>query len=350
MNAGAAVTNYREEYSERARMEEERNLTTEYRKRVEGMPQSEGNGLNNLYIRFFRVAERRIVSNEVSQGIVSFISAYSWLDGLSHPGMRHRILTNFDKIYIDNLHGDRKISEYAPDGQTSETVFKVAGMSPGILVGTAVSTLVRTRSGASAELRYRDFTEAKASVRRAALLAAVREETKPYKTSQPNPALGLPFKPRDIGLDYLSWPRVPELFVEGFPCIKTSRDPLLVDLDWERLEARIKDYFNSEITDAEFAINVPSAMTSTKRFDAVETRRKLQQRGYRPWQIVRVVYRPFDARWLYWEPTTKLLDEKREQFVASRAAMDLALILPRIKSRQCGWTSSCIWVCRSKHG
>ena len=316
-------------YAGIAKIEEERNLTTEYKTPVEGLPRPEGNGLNNLYIRFFRVAERRIVSNEVSQGIVSFISAYSWLDGLSHPVMRHRILSNFDQIYIDNLHGDRKISEYAPDGQTSETVFAVAGMSPGILVGTAISTLVRTGNRASSELRYRDYTDAKASARRAALLASVRDEPRPYHMLQSNPALGLPFKPRNVGPEYLNWPRVPDLFSEGFPCIKTSRDPLLIDVDRERLEARMKDYFNSAISDPDFGSNVPSAMTSTQRFDAVETRRNLQQRGYRPWQVVRVVYRPFDARWLYWEPTTKLLDEKREQFVASRAPMDLALILPR---------------------
>ena len=30
--------------------------------------------------------------------------------------------------------------------------------------------------------------------------------------------------------------------------------------------------------------------------------------------IVRYVYRPFDNRWLYWEPETKLLDEKRSDY------------------------------------
>jgi Type ISP C-terminal specificity domain len=29
---------------------------------------------------------------------------------------------------------------------------------------------------------------------------------------------------------------------------------------------------------------------------------------------VRYTYRPFDVRWLYWEPETKLLDEKRSEY------------------------------------
>jgi len=50
-------------------------------------------GLHDLYIRFFRLAERRIA--EVgARGIISFISNFSWLDGQSHPVMRDRLLRN----------------------------------------------------------------------------------------------------------------------------------------------------------------------------------------------------------------------------------------------------------------
>src|SRR5437870_9546359 len=40
----------------------------------------------------------------------------------------------------------------------------------------------------------------------------------------------------------------------------------------------------------------------------------LLQHGFRPENIVRYCYRPFDVRWLYWEPETKLLDEKRTEY------------------------------------
>ena len=55
-------------------------------------------------------------------------------------------------------------------------------------------------------------------------------------------------------------------------------------------------------------------MEDTGRFDAVETRDYLRSRGFLPKAIVPFDYRPFDRRWLYWEPETKLLDEKRSDY------------------------------------
>jgi predicted helicase len=101
------------------------------------------------------MADRRIVE-KTGKGIVSSISNYSWLDGLSFTGMRERYLEVFDRICIDNLHGDRKISEYAPDGRTSETVFAIGGKSPGITIGTAVSIVVRSTGSGRANVLYRD--------------------------------------------------------------------------------------------------------------------------------------------------------------------------------------------------
>ena len=66
----------------------------------------EGQGLNDLYVRFFRMAERRI-AEKTGRGVVCFISNYSWLDGLSFTGMRERYLEAFDAIRIDCLNGDK---------------------------------------------------------------------------------------------------------------------------------------------------------------------------------------------------------------------------------------------------
>ena len=123
-------------------VDEERELSEAYRT-TNQVRRPEGQGLNDLYVRFFRMAERRIVE-KTGRGIVCFISNYSWLDGLSFTGMRERYLEAFDAIRIDNLHGDRIISEYAPDGRTSETVFALRGQSPGIKVGTSIALFSRS--------------------------------------------------------------------------------------------------------------------------------------------------------------------------------------------------------------
>jgi hypothetical protein len=59
----------------------------------------------------------------------------------------------------------------------------------------------------------------------------------------------------------------------------------------------------------------PAAMADTPRFNADETRDVLRKRGIMMEQILRHVYRPFDVRWLYWEPDTDLLDRKRPQYI-----------------------------------
>src|SRR5262249_47534202 len=58
----------------------------------------------------------------------------------------------------------------------------------------------------------------------------------------------------------------------------------------------------------------PGAMESTARFNAEQVRDYLRKRGFQAQNFVRYCYRPFDVRWLYWEPETKLLDEKRSEY------------------------------------
>jgi Type ISP C-terminal specificity domain/N-6 DNA Methylase len=299
-------------------VKEERALTEAY-KFAKRVPAPQGQGLNDLYVRFFRMAERRIVE-KTGRGIVCFISNYSWLESLSCTAMRERYLEVFDQIWIDNLHGDRIISEYAPDGRTSETVFAMRASSPGITIGTAVSLL-----SASPEARngphsvfYRDFDTARAEERRAQLLASLKESkanaAQNYQKLVPLLELGLPLKPRTTLKSYLAWPSLTALFPTIFPGVKTSRDDFLVDIDRESLIKRLKQYFDKEISnDAMYRIS-PTVMSKTKRFDPHKARGILLKRGFLPNNVVRYVYRPFDLRWLYWEPETKLLDEKRSEY------------------------------------
>jgi predicted helicase len=103
-----------------ARLEEERDVTIAYRT-TKKAPAPEGQGLNDLYVRFFRMAERRIVE-KTGHGIVCFISNYSWLDGLSFTGMRERYQEVFDHIWIDSLNGDKyKTGKLTPDGEPDPT-------------------------------------------------------------------------------------------------------------------------------------------------------------------------------------------------------------------------------------
>ncbi len=294
---------------------EERELSKEYRttKQVY-VRKPEGQGLNDLYVRFFRMAERRI-AEKTGQGVVCFISNYSWLDGLSFAGMREQYLEAFDAVRIDCLNGDKyKTGKVAPDGSPDPSVFSTEGDPVGIQVGTAIATLVRKKDHAPAGAV--GFRHLWGRTKRAELLATA--ETGPdalYETVEPVAPLGLPFVRTAVSADWFGWPSLPDLFPASFPGVKTSRDGFLVDTDLDRLRARVADYFDAGLGHDEVARRHPAAMKTTARFDARAARAALLKRGGPDEAgFVRFAYRPFDTRWLYWEADGVLLDRPRADY------------------------------------
>ena len=90
---------------------------------------------------------------------------------------------------------------------------------------------------------------------------------------------------------------------------------MVVDIDRDRLESRMNRYFDRAISNEEFARILPDAMEDGYKYSAKEIRATLQNRGFRAWEVVRYCYRPFDLRWIYWEPETSLLRRKVEEYV-----------------------------------
>ena len=157
--------------------------------------------LDDLYIRFFRIAERRI-AEDAQRGVVCFISNDSWTAGPSYVTARQHLRASFDKFWIENMHGDRTQSEYAPDGQTSETVFALPGFSPGIRQGVAISLWVKSGGDdAPPEIWFRDdLNDADASMRRQALVASLTDRTAAahYQRVEPVAANRLSFRPYQV--------------------------------------------------------------------------------------------------------------------------------------------------------
>ncbi|WP_072621746.1 type ISP restriction/modification enzyme [Spirulina major] len=294
-------------------VDEERELSDAYRE-TKHAPRPQGQGLNDLYVRFFRMAERRIVE-QTERGIVCFISNYSWLDGLSFTGMRERYLEVFDRVWIDNLHGDRIISEYSPDGRTSETVFAIPGFSAGIRVGTAIALLMKGKKSQASQIFYRDFDQARAVERCKAMAESLTESKPNYQEITSSLTLGLPLKPKTVTAAYFDWPLLTDLLPISFPGVKTSRDSFLVDIDKKQLELKIQEYFDRTKSDGEIERKYPIAMKETRTFNPKDVRKFLLSQGIEEGFFVEYLYRPFDKRWLYWEPNTDLLDRKRTEYL-----------------------------------
>jgi len=328
-------------------VDEERSLSEAYRT-TKAAPAPQGQGLNDLYIRFFRMAERRIAEGVPqfddsrmgeaaphARGIVCFISNYSWLDGLSHTGMRERFLEVFDRISIDCLNGDKyKTGKRTPKGLPDPSVFSTEKNREGIQVGTAIALLERRpkaavdvapgendlpRAPLGGPVRFRHWW---GNQKRAELLRAL---TEPQEWQQLRPAvkLGLPFSPIGVRDDYSEWPSLVTLIPKSYPGVKTSRDDALVCIDRGELESRLVAYFDPSIRTSDLTGKLAGLARSTATFNAEEVRDGLIKQGMGSGVICPYVYRPFDLRWLYWQPVTKLLDRSRPEFFSQVVAGNL---------------------------
>ena len=288
-------------------VDEESELVEAYRS-TRRVRRPEGQGLNDLYVRFFRMAERRI--EKTGQGVVCLISNYSWLDGLSFTGMRERYLETFDAVWIDCLNGDRyKTGKVAPDGSPDPSIFSTESDPVGIQVGTAIATLIRKADHAPAvSIGFRHLW-GKDKPAKLLETAAAEPETL-YHGIEPALPLGLPFFPVVVSKEWFDWPGLPELFPTSFPGVTTNRDSFLVDIDLDRLKARVGDYFDIDLSHEQIGQRYPVAMkttTSIQQSPRSVRDARLGRGGPDKNRFIRYCHRPFDTRWLYWEAESGLL-------------------------------------------
>ena len=189
--------------------------------------------------------------------------------------MRERYLEAFDAIRIDCLNGDKyKTGKVAPDGTPDPSIFSTEGDPVGIQVGTAIATLVRKAEHQPADTV--GFRQLWGQTKRAELLETA--EAAPdaiYGAIDPLLPLGLPFAQTPVSADWFDWPALPDLFPVSFPGVQTGRDGFLVDVDLDRLKARVRDYFNADLSHDEIARRYQRVMTDTARFDARKVRAAL---------------------------------------------------------------------------
>ena len=210
---GGLVEAYKGAHTVKVRLKSGREkLITKYRL---SDPVSEGGwgikkyNLDDLYVRFFRIAERRIVGS--GKGIVSYISNFSYLGDPSFVVMRERFLEEFDNIWIDCMNGDsRETGKLTPEGEPDPSVFSTERGAVGIRVGTGICVMVR-----------KEVREKKATVRfqhywgvtkREELLASLKLKNleRKYEVARPTRENRYSFRPSQVSKDYLRWASVRE--------------------------------------------------------------------------------------------------------------------------------------------
>jgi hypothetical protein len=270
--------------------------------------------LDDLYIRFFRLAERRIAEKS-HRGVVCFISNMSWVREPSFVVLRRHLFNAFNKVWIENLHGNRKISEYAPDGRTSETIFAVAGFSPGIQQGVATTLWVKSGDSSGAKVLFRDdHTEAKAEDRRRVLLDSLNEKAFDSKYASAFPAAEnrYSFWPQEVSAAYSEWPSITELCAES-PSngLMEKRGGALIDCDREKLVERMRLYHDKSLDWDAYRLASSTLTGDWSGFDARKLRARALDAGFQSSQIVRYAVRPFDTRWCYFSDIPSIWNRSR---------------------------------------
>ena len=304
--------------------QEEGDLVAAYKKGLQSDWGIKKYNLDDLYVRFFRVAERRLAqhvgSGATGEGILCFISNFSWTSEPSFVVMRESLLNSFDRIWIENLHGNRKISEYAPDGRTSETIFAQAGFSSGIQQGVTIGTLVRQKRDADephvAEVFYRDdLNAARAAERREQLLQSLDDaqlETR-YERATPTRANRFSLRPQNVSREYSRWPRLTDLCAAP-PSngLMEKRGGALIDFSREALEKRMRAFCDVGTSFETLRAAAHPLTKTAARYEPKTARDKLLKiEGYRDANIARYAVRPFDVRWCYSTGVRPIWNEPR---------------------------------------
>ncbi len=272
--------------------------------------------LDDLYIRFFRLAERCIAEMS-GEGVVCYISNYSWSEEPSYVVLRKRLLDSFDKIWIENMHGNRKISEYAPDGKTSETVFAMQGFSPGIRQGVTISMWARMKQHSvnPPQVFYRDdLDDARAADRRSKLIASLDDAdfAKHYSLANPDKANRLSFRPGNVTGEYLSWPLLSELCEMRSDGLFEKRGGALISIERDELTTRMRAYFDKNLNWDEYAKLGYGLTNEMAGFEPQKSRPKVTSaENFNTKRIIRYGMRAFDVRHAYFTPVNPIWNRSR---------------------------------------
>ncbi len=290
--------------------------------------------LDDLYVRFFRVAERRI-AEATGRGVVCFISNHSWLWYPSYVVMRKRLTGEFDRIWIDNLNGSKfETGKVAPDGSPDPSVFSTEANREGIQVGTAVALLVKRTTPDEARIRYRDLWGV---AKRDALIASLDDAAfdASYAEAFPSADNRFSLRPATRTLDYGSWPTLPELAdLPPFSGALEMRRGTLFSLDRAKLVERMERYLDPRIPFADLRAEGVGPVEDMARFRAEAARdRLLREEPFSDHAIRQIALYPFEARWAYHTAVRPIWNEPRPE-LAARVFVGNGFVVTRFRSRR----------------
>lgn len=294
--------------------------------------------LDELYVRFFRVAERRI-ADVTGRGIVCYITNASYLGYRSFTVMRERLVTAFDHITVDAMHGDsRQTGKLTPEGLPDPSVFSTDLNPEGIRVGTAIATLVRRNAAEpkAAQVFHRDFWgAAKRQELEATLALDAQQFAGSYTASEPSADNRYKFAPDMTLAVYRAWPSLAELSEsdEGSGLLEKRKGALMA-LDEATIRARMQRYGDASVSFEILQAENVGPVGDAARFKPREARaRFLTSGGIGAGRFAQMMEHPFDRRWVFYTDVRPLWNEPRPNLAAQQAAGN-RFIVTRVQARK----------------
>ncbi|MBI5359783.1 MAG: N-6 DNA methylase [Planctomycetes bacterium] len=258
---------------------------------IDGKPLNERNPkwLQDDYVKFMRFAQWKI--DQAGEGVLGFITNHGYLDNPTFRGMRQSLMKSFNDIYIVNLHGNLRKKETAPDGSPDENVFDIQQ-------GTAIAVFIKQKGvKKDCDVHYAEIWGRRED--KYAYLSKNNIKTTKWQKLSPKKEQYL-FIPRDEKLlgNYELYPKITEIFPVNSVGIVTSRDNFAIDFDKEALKQRIRMFCNQTVTDE----TMRQTFNLKDKYNwKLETARE-KVRMDKKWEdsLTRILYRPFDMRWIFY--------------------------------------------------
>lgn len=244
--------------------------------------------INDDYVKFMRFGQHFIEKN--GEGILAFINPHGYLSNPTFRGMRWNILKTYDKIYTIDLHGNSNQHEVSPDGGIDQNVFDIKQ-------GVSINIFVKTGNKKTEELGQVYHYDLYGKRNDKYKFLENHSLTSIDFTKLPNSAPMYFMVQKDLALQkiYERGFSINTLFKVSNVGIVTSRDNLVLDDDKEVLQGRIKAFF--ELSKEEILKTLPVKENSRWKIDDV----KRSAKDFDSNKIVKVNYRPFSAKFLYYD-------------------------------------------------
>lgn len=231
--------------------------------------------------------------------------------------MRQHLLASFDSFWIDVLNGSsRETGKRTPDGEADPSVFSTPFNREGIKVGTAIGLMVRG-TDADKKNRSRDLWGA---TKRQDLLDSLNapDFDAQYEEAYPAPENFFALRPRRASDDYKTWAPVDALCaVAPSLGLLENRQDSLIAIDRESLEARMRKYFDANLSFEELRKAGHGFTKPFARFNPATTRQKaIEAGGFNEASLQPYSIRAFDTRWCYYSAIRPLWNESRPTLVS----------------------------------